>query len=108
DQLRLWLRGSLLPADGAAVREVLSYAEAVEGFGTVRIDEADPARDLDLIHEWVTAERAVYWGMQSLSREAIILLDSVPTHHVYVVRLDGVPVAVLQTYDPQADPAGAA
>jgi penicillin amidase len=50
--------------------------------------------------------------MGALSRDEIEatyrFLDSVPTHHVYVVRLDGVPVALLQTYDPQADPAGAA
>ena len=112
DQLASWLRGALVPAEGPAVREDRTYSAAVDGFGTVRIEEADPARDLDLIHGWVTAERATYWGMGALSRDEIEatyrFLDSVPTHHVYVVRLDGVPVALLQTYDPQADPAGAA
>jgi hypothetical protein len=42
----------------------------------------------------VTAERATYWGMGRLSRDEIAatyrFLDSVPTHHVYVVRLDEV------------------
>lgn len=112
DQLPSWLRGSLVPADGAVVREDRTYSVAVDGFGTVRIEEADPSRDLDLIHSWVTAERAAFWGMGALSREEIAatyeFLDSVPTHHVYVVRLDDVPVALLQTYDPRADPAGAA
>jgi penicillin amidase len=112
DQLRLWLRGELTPADGATAREDREFTSVVEGFGTVRISEAEPARDLDLVHEWVTAERASYWGMGALSREEIArtyeFLDSVPTHHVYVVRLDEVPVALLQTYDPQADPAGEA
>jgi penicillin amidase len=98
--------------DGAVVREDRTYSVAVDGFGTVRIEEADPSRDLDLIYEWVTAERAAFWGMSALSRDEIAatyeFLDSVPTHHVYVVRLDDVPVALLQTYDPQADPAGTA
>ncbi|HEY3562720.1 MAG TPA: GNAT family N-acetyltransferase [Kribbella sp.] len=112
DQLGLWLRGVLAPADGPAVREDLGFAIAVEGFGTVRIEEAEPARDLELIHSLVSAERAKFWGMGSMSRDEIArtyeFLDSVPTHHVYVVRLDDVPVALLQTYDPQADPAGTA
>ncbi|NUR95454.1 MAG: GNAT family N-acetyltransferase, partial [Kribbellaceae bacterium] len=112
DQLPLWLNASLAPAAGSTTRATLDFRVAVDGFGTVRIGEADPERDLDLIHEWVTAERAVYWGMQTLSRAEIAatyrFLDSVPTHHVYVVRLDDAPVALLQTYDPQADPAGAA
>ncbi|MFF0338412.1 GNAT family N-acetyltransferase [Kribbella sp. NPDC004875] len=112
DQLPYWLRGSLLPVDGATVREERTYKVTVGGFGAVEIAEADPEQDLDLIYEWVTAERATFWGMQALSREEIAatysFLDSVPTHHVYIVRLDGVPVALLQTYDPQADPTGSA
>ncbi|WP_427886155.1 GNAT family N-acetyltransferase [Kribbella sp. GL6] len=112
DQLPLWLKGSLAPVDDPGVLEDGSYERTVDGFGTVRIEEADPERDLDLIHAWVTAERAVFWGMQSLSRDEIAeiyrFLDSVPTHHVYVVRLDGAPAALLQTYDPRADPVGAA
>jgi penicillin amidase len=112
DQLPLWLRGELAPADGAVVREDVEFSVAIEGFGTVRISEAVPARDLDLIYSWVTAERAAFWGMSGWAREEVArtykFLDSVPTHHVYVVRLDEVPVALLQTYDPQADPAGAA
>ncbi|WP_238332225.1 GNAT family N-acetyltransferase [Kribbella jejuensis] len=112
DQLPLWLNGSLAPALGPTTRENSGFHLNVDNFGTVHIGEADPERDLDLIHEWVTADRAVFWGMQSLSRDEIAatyrFLDSVPTHHVYVIRLDGAPVALLQTYDPQADPAGAA
>jgi penicillin amidase len=112
DQLPLWQRGVLAPVEGSLTREDVSFTRVLDGFGTVRIVEADPSRDLDLIHEWVTAERAAFWGMGELSRDEIAatyrFLDSVPTHHVYVVRLDDVPVALLQTYDPQADPAGSA
>ncbi|MGY4772735.1 GNAT family N-acetyltransferase [Kribbella sp. CWNU-51] len=112
DQLLLWQRGELAPVEGSLTREDLSFTCVLDGFGTVRIVEADPSRDLELIHEWVSAERATYWGMGELSRDEIAatyrFLDSVPTHHVYVVRLDDVPIALLQTYDPQADPAGTA
>jgi penicillin amidase len=112
DQLPLWLRGSLAPVMGSLTREDRSYTSDVPGFGAVRIVEADPDRDLDLIHGWVTAERASFWGMSHLSRDEIAgiyrFLDSVPTHHVYLVHLDDVPIALLQTYDPQADPVGAA
>ncbi|HET6985049.1 MAG TPA: GNAT family N-acetyltransferase, partial [Kribbella sp.] len=112
DQLPLWLRGELAPVQGSVTREDLSFTLVLDGFGTVRIVEADPSRDLELIYEWVTAERATFWGMGELSRDEVAatyrFLDSVPTHHVYVVRLDDVPVALVQTYDPQADPAGAA
>jgi penicillin amidase len=112
DQLPLWLRGELAPVESSLTREDRSFTTTLEGFGTVELVEADPERDLDLVHEWVTAERATFWGMAELSRDEVAaiygFLDSVPTHHVYVVRLDDVPVALLQTYDPQADPAGAA
>ncbi|TDD20236.1 GNAT family N-acetyltransferase [Kribbella turkmenica] len=112
DQLPLWLRGRLAPVQGELTRVQTSFEQVVDGLGAVRIVEADPDRDLDLIHSWLSAERAQFWGMGHLSRDGIAeiyrFLDSVPTHHVYLVHLDDVPMALLQTYDPQADPVGAA
>ncbi|WP_433165254.1 GNAT family N-acetyltransferase [Kribbella sp. CA-247076] len=112
DQLPLWLRGRLAPVLGELHRVETSFEQVIDGFGAVRIVEAHPDRDLDLIHTWVAAERAQFWGMGHLSRDEIAgiyrFLDSVPTHHVYLVYLDDVPMALLQTYDPQADPVGAA
>ena len=50
--------------------------------------------------------------MTTQSREEVLVtyefLDSLPTHHAYLVHLDDKPVALLQTYDPQADPVGTA
>ncbi|MFF1817237.1 GNAT family N-acetyltransferase [Kribbella sp. NPDC058245] len=113
DQLPLWLRGDLAPivTDWDQLhRDERTYTAEVEGFGTIRIIESDPDRDLDLIRGWVTAERAGFWGMGDLSDTEIgdvyRFLDSVPTHHVFLVHLDDVPVALFQTYDPQADPIG--
>ncbi|MFF1836166.1 GNAT family N-acetyltransferase [Streptomyces sp. NPDC058231] len=86
------------------------YEREVAGFGTVRIVPVDPAGDLDLIHSWVTEERARFWGMGGHSREQVLeiyeFLDSLTTHHAYLVHRDGVPVALFQRYEPDADPLG--
>ena len=48
--------------------------------------------------------------MTTQSREEVLatyeFLDSLPTHHAYLSTSDDKPVALLQTYDPQADPVG--
>jgi penicillin amidase len=115
DQLPLYLRGELAPivTDWSTLTpDDAGYEQVIEDFGAVRIMAADPAADLELIHNWVTAERARFWGMADSSREQVQeiyrFLDSLPTHHVYLVHLDDEPVALLQTYDPAADPVGEA
>lgn len=115
DQLPLYLRGELasLSTDWDRLTPVdTTFEQVVAGLGTVRIVPADPERDLDLIYGWVSAERARFWGMTDESRERVAeiyeFLDSVPTHHVYLIHLDDRPVALFQTYDPQADPIGEA
>ncbi|WP_019885268.1 GNAT family N-acetyltransferase [Streptomyces purpureus] len=113
DQLPLWLRGELAPVitdwDRLA-REQGSkelYEQTVEGFGTVRVAPVDPARDAALIHSWVSQERARFWGMGEATveqvREIYTHLDSLSTHHGFLVTLDSVPVALFQTYEPEAD-----
>ncbi|MEU8620848.1 GNAT family N-acetyltransferase [Streptomyces sp. NPDC048623] len=83
------------------------YTRTVEGFGTVRVDRIDPGADAPLLHAWVNEERARFWGMHGTTveqvREIYAHLDSLGTHHGYLVRRDGIPVAVFQTYDPEAD-----
>jgi penicillin amidase len=115
DQLPLWACGELVPVvgdwdDPRLTREPGPYERAVEGFGTVRVVPVDPERDAGLIHSWVTQERARFWGMLGHSRadvaEIYAFLDSLPTHHAFLVHLDGRPVALFQTYDPAADPVG--
>lgn len=122
DQLPLWLRGELAPVvtdfdrltkEPRPVTEALpattvAYEESVEGFGTFRIARLDPAgADIDVLHSWVSEERARFWGMTGLGREEVreiyAHLDSLDTHHAWLVRLDGTPVALFQTYEPEAD-----
>ena len=83
------------------------YEQPVEGFGTVRVAPVDPDRDAPLIHAWVNEERARFWGMGGTTveqvREIYAHLDSLSTHHGYLVHRDDVPVGVFQTYDPEAD-----
>ncbi|MGI5400946.1 GNAT family N-acetyltransferase [Streptomyces sp. CA-135486] len=123
DQLPLWLRGELVPvitdwnrlteegmtSETPARREAV-YEQTVDGFGTVRIVPLDPAADVDLIHGWVTEERARFWGMADHTREQVLeiyeYLDSLTTHHAFLVQRDGEPVALFQTYEPDADPVG--
>lgn len=86
------------------------HENTVEGFGTVRIVPVDPEADVDVIHGWVSQERARFWGMGDADRERVLeiysYLDSLTTHHAYLVLRDGRPVALFQTYEPTADPVG--
>ncbi|MEV1005804.1 GNAT family N-acetyltransferase [Streptomyces sp. NPDC049881] len=123
DQAPLWREGRLAPVvtDWARLTHEESltprtpgravFTRAVPGFGTVTLTPVDPAGDLDLIHAWVAEERARFWGMTGAGREGVLeiyeFLDSLDTHHAYVVRRDGTPVALFQTYDPAADEVGA-
>ncbi|WP_078863094.1 GNAT family N-acetyltransferase [Streptomyces sp. JS01] len=140
DQTPLWVRGALAPvvtdwnllhrttphrtthrpeetpAMTAATEPVAPalrpavHEQKIEGFGTVRLVPVDPAADAELLHGWVTEERARFWGMADHTREQVReiyeFVDSLPTHHAYLALRDGVPAALFQTYEPDADPVG--
>ncbi|MFF4233672.1 GNAT family N-acetyltransferase [Streptomyces sp. NPDC001820] len=99
-----------MPSESPARPREAVHEQTVDGFGTVRIVPLDPAADLDLIHRWVTEERARFWGMLGHSREQVHetyeYLDSLTTHHAFLAQRDGEPVALFQTYEPAADPVG--
>ena len=83
------------------------HEQQVDGFGTVRVLPVDPHADLDVLHGWVTEERAAYWGMTGFTRQQVLEtylhLDSLDTHHAFLMVKDGVPAALFQTYEPEAD-----
>ncbi|MEU6364995.1 GNAT family N-acetyltransferase [Streptomyces sp. NPDC046931] len=83
------------------------HEQLVDGFGTVRILRLDPWADLDPVHAWVSEERASFWGMNGLSKrrvgEIYAHLDTLDTHHAFLLVKDGEPAALLQTYEPTAD-----
>ncbi|MEW2075142.1 MULTISPECIES: GNAT family N-acetyltransferase [unclassified Streptomyces] len=86
------------------------HEQEVDGFGTVRVLPLDPAADAPLLHRWVSEERAVFWGMNGLTvqrvAEIYAHMDTLDTHHAYLVLKDGEPAALFQTYDPEADRVG--
>ncbi|MFF9522121.1 GNAT family N-acetyltransferase [Streptomyces achromogenes] len=124
DQLPLWLRGELAPVvtDWARLtpertlpgtpRNPMTdlHVQHIDGFGTVRIRPVDPEGDAELIHSWVSDERAVFWGMNGLTRDRVAEiyahLATLDTHHAHLVTKDGEPAALLQTYEPCADRVG--
>nr|WP_043734031.1 GNAT family N-acetyltransferase [Streptomyces zinciresistens] len=83
------------------------YEQVVDGFGTVRIRPLDAEADAATVHGWARQERASFWGMNGLSREQVAgiyaHMATLDTHHALLVELDGIPVALLQTYEPEAD-----
>ena len=74
----------------------------------VTVHALDPEGDADLLHAWVTQPRASFWGMGEMTREEVrdtyAFVESLPTHHAYLVRWDGVPIVLLQAYEAQDDP----
>jgi RimJ/RimL family protein N-acetyltransferase len=93
-----------------AVPEALPEAvheQAVDGFGTVRIRPLDAYADAEVVHGWVSEERAAFWGMNGLTRDQVAEIyahmDTLDTHHAFLILRDSDPVALLQTYEPEAD-----
>ncbi|MFG3099992.1 GNAT family N-acetyltransferase [Streptomyces sp. NPDC048182] len=96
-------------SDPYASRPAL-HEQALDGFGTVRVLALDAARDAETVHGWVSEERAAFWGMTGLTRDQVAdvyaHLAGLSTHHAYLVTRDEAPVALLQTYEPEADRVG--
>lgn len=84
------------------------YEEDLPGLGRLRLLRLAPEEDADLIHGWVREERARFWGMNGLDRDEVrdiyLFLDSLDTHHGYLMTVDGQPAGIFQTYEPQEDP----
>jgi penicillin amidase len=76
--------------------------------GLVTVHMLDPDADADVLHGWFTQPRAGFWGMGDHTRDEVrdtyAFVESLPTHHAYLVRWDGEPVVLLQAYLPEHDP----
>jgi len=131
DQLPLWAAGELLPVitdwdrltlgdlmPGTTIHQTpepsapTSAAATDRSPGRIRILPVRPEEDGDLIHSWVSQERARFWGMTEYTRDEVVevyrFLDSLPTHHAFLLTLEEEPVALFQSYDPFHDPVGEA
>lgn len=80
--------------------------------GVITVHMLDPEADADVLHRWFTQPRAAFWGMGEHTRDEVrdtyAFVESLPTHHAYLVRWDGEPVVLLQAYHPEHDPVGTA
>lgn len=90
---------------GAVVHTIDSTA-----LGRIDFEVLDPVAELDLLHAWVTRPTSRFWGLGALTREELrdlyLYVDSLPSHHAFLIRRDGLPVVLLQTYEPENDPVG--
>ncbi|MCA5892705.1 acetyltransferase [Isoptericola sp. NEAU-Y5] len=88
------------------------WRRELPGAGKVTAHVVDPDGDLDVLHAWVTARHAGFWGLADLDREELratyAFVDALPTHEAYLLRWDGEPVALVQLYHPEDDPVAAA
>ncbi len=70
----------------------------------------EPRRDSDLLHGWVTQDRATFWGMTETTRDEVeeiyTYIQSQEHLAAYLVHWDDQPVALYQTYDPAVDEIG--
>lgn len=86
------------------------YEEDLPGLGRLRLLRLGPEQDADLVHSWVREERARYWGMNGWSRDEVrdvyAFLDTLDTHHGFLMTVAGEPAGVFQTYEPLHDPVG--
>ncbi|MGW0610227.1 GNAT family N-acetyltransferase [Streptomyces sp. NPDC002788] len=86
------------------------HEQVTGGFGTVRVLPLDAEADAGVIHRWVSEDRAAFWGMTGLTEQQVAgiyaHMETLTTHHAFLVVRDGEPVALLQTYEPDADRLG--
>ncbi|ANS66347.1 acetyltransferase [Streptomyces lincolnensis] len=86
------------------------HEQTVDGYGTVRVLPLDAHADAGTVHAWVSEERAAFWGMNGLTRDQVAEIyahmDTLDTHHAFLLLKDAEPVGLLQTYDPRADRVG--
>ncbi|MGA4983368.1 GNAT family N-acetyltransferase [Streptomyces cellulosae] len=86
------------------------HEQTAGGFGTVRVLPLDPTADAPLLHRWVSEERAVFWGMNGLTEQQVLdiyaHMETLDTHHAYLLVKDGEAAGLLQTYEPEADRVG--
>ena len=71
---------------------------------TFTLEPLDVDAHSELLHDWVTHPRSVYWGMQGATvdavRKAYAEIEVDPHHHAWLGRRGGEPVFLAETYDP--------
>lgn len=86
------------------------FSRHAQGLGTFSLRPLHLPEDLAMIHAWVTAPRARFWGMQGHSPERVqaFYRDLQEGEHAqgYLGLFDGEPAFLVECYDPRHDPIG--
>lgn len=122
NQFDIWRQGSLVPVSvewdemrlesTVELSEVnlCNYSHAVNGLGRFEVRPVNPRHDSDLIHSWVTQERAQFWGMANYDKQYIEFiyqyLDVHPHHDIFFIAFENQSVALVQLYDPRYEEVG--
>ena len=95
---------------GAPGELVFETRDAVLGDLALTVLDVDDEADLGTVHDWVTKPWAAFWGLGDHTREELRevyrYVDSLPSHHAFLLRREGEPIALVQTYEPEHDPVG--
>ncbi|MBV8648158.1 GNAT family N-acetyltransferase [Paludibacterium sp.] len=87
------------------------FVHDVPGIGRFSLRQLDLMRDVTLLHRWLTGAHAVFWGMQTATPEAVAdyfrRLDENRHAQALIGCCAGLPVFLLETYDPRHDPLAA-
>ena len=84
------------------------FSQKLAGLGELSLVPLDPAGHAELVHSWVIQPRNRFWGMLDHTvdqvREIYAFVDSLDSHHAYLMLIGGRPIGVFQTYQPENDP----
>lgn len=111
DQFDAWRTGALLAvgADPSPLQARRDTAP-VPSLDDITLAPVDPITDIGLIHEWVSQERAEFWGMRGKSVDEVAeiygYIDGQRHLAAFLASWHGRPWALFQTYDPFVDPIG--
>ncbi|WP_320779026.1 GNAT family N-acetyltransferase [Streptomyces sp. CRN 30] len=77
---------------------------STDGIGTLTFRPVDPLTDAELLHDWVTHPKAAFWLMQNARLQdverAYMEIAADEHHHAHLGLRDGVPVFLMERYDP--------
>lgn len=122
NQFDIWHQGNLVPVSvewkDMNLESIVEFSEVnkcnysyvVEEIGRFEIWPVNPIKDSDLIHSWVTQDRAQFWGMANYDKQYIEFiyhyLDVHPHHDIFLIAFENNSVALVQLYDPRYEEVG--
>ncbi|WP_342593905.1 GNAT family N-acetyltransferase [Salinicola lusitanus] len=80
------------------------------GIGTLALRPLALRQDLELVYDWVSSERARFWGMNGDSRDQVAAfyreMQQSDSAQAFIGLRDGQPAFLVECYDPRQDPVG--